>query len=77
MWPQKDTNFLVFSLPQGFKLPTCKLDCEYLVHCSGEWLWSKHAIVICNNPSNWPKQRVITDTVEKGKVLLGVFVKIM
>ena len=58
-------------------LPTCKLDCEYLVHQQGEWLWSKHAVVICNNPTNWPEQWVITDAMEKGKVPLSVFVKIM
>ena len=63
-WPRKDTNFLVFGLPHGIKLPKCKLNCEYLVHCSGEWPRSKHAIVICNNPSNWPEQRVITDAME-------------
>lgn len=34
-------------------------------------------MMICNNPKNWPEQRVITDTTEKGKVPLGVFVKIM
>ena len=55
----------------------CKLNCEYLVHHSGEWLWSKHAVMICNNPTNWPEQRVITDAMEKGKVPLGMFVKIM
>ena len=38
---------------------------------------SKHAIVVCNNPSNWPEQQVITDAMEKGKVPLSIFVKIM
>ena len=67
----------MFGLPHRFKLPKCKLDCEYLVHRSGEWPRSKHAIMICNNLSNWPEQRVIADVMEKGKVPLGVFVKIM
>ena len=69
--------FLAFGLPCGFKFLMCKLDCEYLIHHSGEWPWSKHAVVICNNPNNWPKQQVISDAMEKGKVPIGVFVKIM
>ena len=34
-------------------------------------------MVICNNPTNWPEQWVITDAMEKGKVPLGVFIKII
>ena len=74
IWPKKNTNFLVFGLPRGFKLPMCRRDCAHLVHRGRE---AQHKRVICVNPSNWREQEVITDPMVKGRIPHGVFNRIM
>ena len=67
-WPQKDTYVLACRVPRNFHLRLCDFDCQHLMPGT-----ARHKAVLCSNHDNHVDQVVISDTMTKGMIPMGVF----